>query len=213
MGMTPPTVEQLLAKMNAAGFVVFDNAFDLNLIALRAVPNTVNAFDDLLCCLYRDEAGLIHLHAWRCTTEPGRPALEHPSRADGTAVIALGQHRAAYTFGLHHQQYPCLVPCRPIPVMRDKDGDAEVDDSGGASTSSTVQIHRANPTRASSVVDRWSEGCLVIADPHDFDKLMLLAHEQVKHGHGDRFTLSVMEWAPQAAELRRAVGASDKEQA
>jgi hypothetical protein len=79
--------------------------------------------------------------------------------------------------------------------MRDRNRDAVVDPDF-ASTSNAVQIHRANPTRASTVVDKWSAGCVVLASPDDFAELMELAHEQVRAGRGDRFTLSLMGWAP-----------------
>lgn len=189
------TFAAVRAEVERRGWAWFDaGGYDLNLVALRCTPGTTDAFDDLLTCSWR-EAAAWQFRAWRCTTDPGKPALLDPRRADGTAVIAQGQHRGGYTFGLHKGQYECLVPARPIPVLRDRDGDAVVDPDL-PSTSSTVQIHRANPARASTVVDRWSEGCLVIADPGDFAELMGLAHEQVKHGHGELFTLSVLPWSP-----------------
>jgi len=189
------TMEQVSAAVIGRGWSWFRGGdYDLNLVALRCTPGTTDAFDDLLTCSWR-QAAVWHFRAWRCTTDPGKPALLHPSRSDGTAVIAEGQHRAAYTFGMHKGQYECLVPRVPIPVMRDRNRDAVVDPDF-ASTSNAVQIHRANPTRASTVVDKWSAGCVVLASPDDFAELMELAHEQVRAGRGDRFTLSLMGWAP-----------------
>ena len=189
------TRDLVCAAVRARGWAWFDGGdFDLNLVALRCTPGTTNAFDDLLTCSWM-EGAVWQFRAWRCTTDPGRPALVDPRRADGTAVIAEGQHRAAYVLGLHTGAYECLIPRVPIPVMRDRDRDAIVDPDL-PSTSSSVQIHRANPTRASTIVDRWSEGCLVLADPLNFAEFMRLVHEQVRHGRGDRFTLSLMAWAP-----------------
>ena len=186
--------------MTAKGFALFDGgSFDLNLIALRNTPGTLDAFDDLLVCLYKDEQGRPQYRTWICTTDPGKPAIEHPTRSDGTAVIALGQHRGALTFGLHHGRYECLVPVKNLPVLRFKSAADYAAGLGTPSKSASTQIHHANSLRPSTVVGAWSEGCIVIADPQDFLLLMQLAHRQVDAGHGRTFTLTVLEW-PQAAQ-------------
>lgn len=191
--MRTPTLDAVHAKMVEHTYEVFDGEFDLNLIALRATPNTLDSFDDLFVCSYR-KGGQWRFFAWPCTTEPGRPAIKDPRRSDGTAVITLGQHRAAYTFGKHKGQYECLVPARPIDVLRDKNRDDVVDGSGGKGTSSTVQIHRANPDRRSTVVGKWSEGCIVLADPADLANLLYCCHQQESAGIGRVFSLTILPW-------------------
>ncbi len=193
--MQPPSRATIENTLKTAGYVWFSNgSFNLNLIALRAIPGTPNRFDDLLCCFWR-EAGIWKAAYWPCTTDPGLYWLESPGRVDGTAIIKPGQHRGAYKLGQHKGQYECLVPAYPIPVWRDRNKDARVDYGQGDSTSETTQIHRANAGRTSTIVDKWSAGCIVIANPVDFAQLMDLARKQITAGMGTRYTLTLLDWA------------------
>ena len=191
----PANAAALLDLVAAAGYLVFEaGPFDLNLVALRAIPGTVDAFDDLLCVAYADTSGTWRLEAWPCTTDPGRPSLENPRRADGTAIIIPGQHRAAYMLGSHKGRYPCLVPTRPIPVWRDGNRDAVVDYwNGSSSSSSAVQIHHASALRAVARVGPWSEGCIVLQRAADLRALVELVRLQAAYRRCNTVTLSLIE--------------------
>lgn len=180
------TLEEVKAEMTRLGYVIFTGPGNLNIVGARTIPGTLDAFDDWLFA-WNDTETLVA----RCTMDPGKPSILNPRRQDGTAIIAPGQHRAAYTIGTHKGQYRCLVPCRPIPVFRDYDRDADIEYLD-ESYSSSVQIHRANPARESTVVGAWSEGCCVVADPDDFDTLMRLVDEQIAAGLGSKFTFTVL---------------------
>ena len=155
----------------------------LHIVVLRKTPGALDTFDDMLLLL----DGYDVAFACRCTADPGKPALEHPKRRDGTAVIAAGQHLDSFAFGKHHGEYECLVPCKPIPVLRYTSVD---DPTGDPSTSSTTQIHRANAGKESVVVSSWSEGCIVVANPVEFAKMMELCHAAKQA----KFTLTLMPW-------------------
>lgn len=190
------TPADLIAAQREHEHVVFDaGPYDLNLVLLRRQPGTLDAFDDLFCVLYRTARGAPWtLETFACTADPGKASITHPMRRDGTAVIALGQHRGAYTFGRHKGKYECLVPTRPIPVVRYLSAEDYAACRGAGSTSSSVQIHRANPVRASTVVGPWSEGCVVLAHPGSLDRLLALGRLQEHAGRGSRFSLSVLDW-------------------
>jgi hypothetical protein len=190
------TPGDLISAQKELGHVVFDaGPYDLNLVVLRRQPGTLDAFDDLFCVLYRASgAAPWLLETFACTADPGKASITRPTRRDGTAVIALGQHRGAYTFGRHKGKYECLVPTRPIPVVRYLSAEDYAAARGTESTSSSVQIHRANATRASTVVGPWSEGCVVLAHPGSLDRVLVLARSQEIAGRGSRFSLSVLDW-------------------
>jgi len=157
----------------------------LQFLLVRKMPGTVDSFDDMLIAHTATELVL----ACRCTTDPGRPSREHPKRADGTAVWAAGQVIDGLTVGRHHDSYACLVPAVPIPVLRYT---SLTDDTGEPSTSSSTQIHRASADHESSVVGAWSEGCIVVANPDDFDRLIGLVN--LASGKGQRrFSVSLTE--------------------
>ena len=121
--MTPwrlPSYEALRRQVVGLGLRWYDGgrAWNLNLVLWRRVPGTLDAWDDLLLCAYRPTSSLPVVATWRCTADPGKPSVEHPRRRDGTAQLAQGQHRGGFTFGMHHGDYRCLVPTRPLPVLR-----------------------------------------------------------------------------------------------
>lgn len=188
--MRVPTVSQLEAALSSQGWIVHREPLRLNVVVLRKTPGTIDAFDDMLVVFWAEPTGQVRSWACRCTADPGKPSREHPKRRDGTAVVAVGQMVDGFGFGLHHGEYECLVPLRPVPVLRYTSLD---DETGEPSTSSSTQIHRANATRESTVVGPWSEGCVVVANPNDYARLLEICHLAKKAGWA-AFTVSVLEW-------------------
>ena len=188
--MRIPTIPQLEAALAARGWVIHHERGRLNIVILRKVPGTLDEFDDMLVALFTSETGSRDLWACRCTADPGKPALEHPKRRDGTAVWAVSQLVDGFGVGLHHGEYECLVPRVPVPVLRYTSID---DTTGTPSTSTLTQIHRANPARESTVVGAWSEGCCVVASPVDFARLMSLQRMAQRCGW-PRVTVSCLAW-------------------
>lgn len=203
--MNQPSVESVVAALEARKFAVFrggKHPLNLNLVILRSIPGTVDAFDDLLVVFWL-EGTAWKVRAFRITADPGKPSLEQPKRSDGTAMMAPGQVRGALKFGTHHPgtdgAYECLVPAVPIPVLRFLSVADFTAGKGTPSTSSTTQIHHANGAHPSTIVGAWSEGCAVFADPEEFASFMELCHDSEDAGNGATFTLSILEWPDQAA--------------
>ena len=168
-------VDRLIERMKKLGHLVFeDGQYNLNLVGVRSKSNYSNTFNDVIHCFYKDSNDKWVLHTWTVTTDPGLYWLKNPGRAKGTAILCEGQHRAAFTLGKHGGEYDCLVQCKPVRVYRDADKDEVLDFVSPEDTFSGIQIHRANPSRKSSVVDNWSAGCQVFADPREFDTFMSL---------------------------------------
>lgn len=188
--MNIPTVAVLEQAFRIAGFTVHRERYRLNIVILRRMPGTMDAFDDMLVVFYNTAKGW-RLFACRCTADPGKPSRAKPRRRDGTAVWAVSQLVDGFAIGRHHGEYDCLVPVVPVPVLRYTGLD---DDTGTPSTSNATQIHRASATKESSVVGAWSEGCTVVANPEDFAKLMDTATVQRQNGRA-RFTVSCLEWS------------------
>lgn len=197
----PPPAEIVAAAMHAAKYRVFTTPRSLNLILLRRVPGTVDLFDDILIGMtVSASTGKWAMRPWRVTADPGRPSIEHPTRRDGTAQVAAGQHLAAYVRGYHHPgtpgQYECLVPARPIPVVRYLSAADFAAGRGTPSTSSSTQIHHASATHESTTVGPWSEGCIVHAAHETLDEMLWLCHDQERAGLGPTFSITVLPWSP-----------------
>ncbi len=83
-----------------------------------------------------------------------------------------------------------------MSVYRDPDRDSDLDIQDAVSDTGFfgINIHRANESRASVQVDRWSAGCQVLQDPDHFAFLMQLCERQrQKFQSGDAFTYTLLE--------------------
>jgi len=193
--MSAPTREAVFAAMQAKGYVTFAGDYDVNIIGIRTLPGAPNVFDDWMCVAYRADNAW-HWETWPCTTDPGTYWLLNPSHVSGTAVLAPAQNRGAFTFGLHHGEYECLVQRGPVAAYLDANRDGKADETGPVhqlSAGCGIHIHRASETHTSTQVEKYSAGCQVFANPVHFAQFLVLCHEQLRHGHGDSFTYTLLE--------------------
>jgi hypothetical protein len=193
-----PSAARLIEAAVAGGHRVFEGPYNLNLIALRAAPGRVNAFDDMLCVVFqREKGGAWFVEHYPCTTDPGLYWLQNPGRLAGTAALAEGQYRRGFTFGTHKGVYRCLVQNTPLRGYRDNNRDAMLDLSGPVvelPMGTGIQIHRASSAQPSVSVDKWSAGCVVLQAAQDLDRLLALCDAQGRAGYGSTFTLTLMRW-------------------
>ena len=56
-----------------------------------------------------------------------------------------------------------------------------------------TNIHRASKWKSTYNIGKYSAGCQVIQDPKDFDEFMNLCEKQIKFGHGNSFTYTLIE--------------------
>lgn len=211
--MKIPAAEAVFEAMRERGYVVFNGRDprggqwrepDLNLVGLRAVPGSLDTFDDLICAIWQPAplgAGALpplEIRVWAATLDPGKPGLEHPTRQDGTAQMALGQTRGAFRRGWHHpgtaDAYRCLTPAVPIPVVRYHSVAAFEAGRGSPSTSDATQIHHASASHPSTIVGAWSLGCAVTAEAASLAELMALCDLQAAAGLGETLTWTVLPW-------------------
>ena len=191
--MSLPVVLQRCADL---GYKVFTDEIDLNIVAIRSADQAPNVFDDLLTISYR-KGGQWYTRSWSCTTDPGLYHLHNPGRLEGTAALCPGQYRSSHTLGKHRGRYTALTQCGPVRVFRDPSG-GDYHALGEGSTIDeglfAIAIHRASATRASTQVDRWSAGCIVLSDPDDFAEVIKLAKAQVRtHPTWTRYSLTLLE--------------------
>lgn len=190
--LLPPVLE----AVQAHGFVIFDQQFDINIIGCRNPNGEPNKFDDLIYICWRDGENWIS-HSFQCTTDSGLYWLHNPMRSDGTAILKHPQQmRGAFYLGLHKGKYHCLRQKKPVQVWRDNNKDSIIDyDSDSSSWG--IQIHRASSKRRSTQVDKWSAGCTVLADPVEYEFFMECVKLQLKHHPTwDSFSYTLIEWSP-----------------
>mgnify|MGYP001558944548 CR=1 FL=1 len=180
-------------------YTFFDRGiYNINIIALRALPGEPNKFDDYLSISYRRARDEPVTQAFKCTTDPGTYYLNNPMRTIGTAVIAPQQVRGGMTIGNHKRLYSCLVQNKPLKVYRDNNRDSTVNYVGPTiETPNSLQIHRASANWAVESVNKYSAGCIVVQDPKDFEEFMTIVYLSVER-YGDKFTFTLIELERQA---------------
>lgn len=192
------TWTNILAVMERKGYAVFgrdDKPFNLNLVGIRAKEKKSNSFDDLLFCAYR-VGGNWWPHRWFITTDPGKYWLENPMNEKGCAILKPAQNIGMFERGLHKGKYPALVQAQAVVVMRDNDLDDVLDFNSPEDRGNFgINMHRASEDGKSVLVDKWSAGCQVFADPFDFEKFMGMVDKAINYGWGNRFTYTLLEEA------------------
>lgn len=161
------------------------SAPNLNLIGLRSLPGTPDRFDDLICALYETATDEWTVQVVKATTDPGLHWLRSPSRAAGTAILIHDRfYPAIWRIGKHKGEYPALVQntARAAPpVWRDGDRDGALRYGGVEHTDAAgINLHHAG--EASTVVDKWSAGCQVVAARADWDRLWSLIERGAAYG-------------------------------
>ena len=184
----------VLKRCADLGYKVFTDEMDLNIVAIRSADQTPNVFNDLLTISYR-KSGQWFTRSWSCTTDPGLYHLQNPGKVAGTAALCPGQYRSSHTLGKHRGRYTALTQCGPVRVFRDPDGS----DQHALSESPTIDeglfginVHKAGSN--STLVNKWSAGCIVTANSDDFAAVIKLAKAQVKaHPTWTKYSLTLLE--------------------
>lgn len=187
------TVDLLHEACLRAGYVFFERGdYNLNIIGIRSADKDADTFNDALCLAFK-QSGRWVLLTYDCTTDPGTYYRTNPLNPAGTAILAAGQHRAAYTLGLHQGNYEALVQAKALPVYRDADEDGCIDMRGEPQMEwGGFNIHHASAFRKSWAVDKWSAGCQVAASPFEFDTLLAFCKLGAEL-HGKRFTYTLFD--------------------
>jgi hypothetical protein len=188
------TYDRLKAITTAKKYKFFTGGpYDLNLIGIRTEDNRANTFNDFFVIVYLDDQLRPQVFIEMATTDPGLYYLHHPMRVNGTAILKPGQYPSCWTLGLHKGQYKALVQCGPMTVYRDNDRDSNLDVIPGTEETGLfdIQYHHAG-NEFSWLVDRWSAGCQVAARVDDYDKSMGIINQQISHGHGRKFTYTLL---------------------
>jgi hypothetical protein len=162
--------------MKTYSYVELENEFKgfgyqwptLHLIGVRSKANEKNKFDDYFYLVN----GPI-MFRFTCTTNPGTHWLKNLMNPKGTAVLKPGQYVDSWKLGLHQGKYEALVQAKPITVYRDNNKNDLAEENGKEDTGMFgINIHHANSSAVSSIIDKWSAGCQVLNDPKDFYTLI-----------------------------------------
>jgi len=140
----------------------------LHIVGVRSAANEKNKFDDHIYLINGPM-----MHVFTGTTNPGTHWLKNLLNPKGTAVLKPGQYVDSWKLGLHQGKYKALVQAKPITVYRDGDKDDVAEETKVEQTGLFgINIHRANASAISSIIDKWSAGCQVLNNPEQFNTLL-----------------------------------------
>lgn len=180
--------------------------FNLNIFGIRSIGSQSNKFDDFIGCAYMDKNGKAQVEIYPATTDPGNYYLKNPLNKKGTLIMVPGQYRSAYKYGVHGRSgnfpYEALEQVGIMTYVRDNNRDLVINtdlyedpklfERNKITGVYKTNIHRASKWKVVRLVERYSAGCQVIQDPHDFDRLMELATNQIKYGNGEYYTYTLL---------------------
>jgi hypothetical protein len=204
----------MLSRMKAIlkqnGFVLYTRPYELNIIGIRSKSTIPNAFDDEIHVFYKIDNGNWNYHVFPATTDPGTYWLGNPTYELGTAILAQNQYLNCYAIGKHRGKYDALVQAAPVTVIRDYDRDAVLDFNNGTRETGVfgINIHRAESSGTTKIIDKYSAGCQVFQNASDFDAFMALCFEH-KSRYGNNFTYTLIDFrAISRITLKRIIAAS-----
>lgn len=158
------TIEQLKGEFTRLGYKW--PAF--HIIGIRSNANIQNKFDDLMCLVEGD-----NLTYFSCTTNPGTHWLRNLLNPKGAALLKPNQYVDTWKLDLHQGKYIALCQRKNVVVYRDGDKDDFAEETAITETGLFgINIHRANPSAISQLIDKWSAGCQVLNNPIDFNYLI-----------------------------------------
>ena len=177
------------------GYALYTEPYRLNIVGLRSESIVPNRFDDEIHVFYVKSDGSWNYHIWAATTDPGTFWLNNPVYEQGTAILAQGQYQNSYAIGKHKGLYEALVQTKPVTVIRDYDRDALLDFYNGEKQTGNfgINIHRAESTGSTKQINKYSAGCQVFQNAHDFEQFMTLC-EQHRKLYGNSFTYALVDF-------------------
>ena len=139
-----------------------------HIVGIRSTANKSNAFDDMIGVVDGE-----NVYWYTGTTNAGRHWLLNLLNPSGCAVLKPNQYFNTYKIGLHKGQYKALVQYAPVEVYRDNNKNESAEEIGKIQRGIFgINIHRANPSAKSTIIEKWSAGCQVMNDPKQFDEFM-----------------------------------------
>jgi len=198
------TASEVLRALGKKKYKTFIRGhYNLNIVGIRSTNSESDKFDDAICVVFQDEDGKWRIRQYDATTDPGKHWLLNPLNINGTLIMKPGQYRGAYKIGVQGRTgrypYKALEQSKPMEYVRDNNKNSILDFSLFNEAKNIIEgifksnLHRASKWKISLNIGKYSAGCQVIQAHKDFDEFMSLCDLQVKHGHGNSFTYTLLE--------------------
>ncbi len=157
-------VEELQLQFTKLGY----KWLPFQIVGIRSKADNPNKFDDLIGLIEKD-----NITWFTGTTNPGIHWLKNLLNTKGSALLKPNQYLDTWKLALHQGKYEALCQRKPVTVYRDSNKNNFSEETSVVDTGLFgINIHRANPSVISSIIDKWSAGCIVLNNPIDFKYLI-----------------------------------------
>ena len=138
------------------------------IVGIRSKADSPNKFDDLIGLIENN-----NITWFTGTTNPGIHWLKNLLNTKGSALLKPNQYLDTWKLALHQGKYEALCQRKPVTVYRDSNKNNFSEETSVVDTGLFgINIHRANPSVISTIIDKWSAGCQVLNNPKDFEFLI-----------------------------------------
>ena len=198
-------IKQLIRMMKAKKYIIYDEPYQLNIVAIRNKETSPTEFDDNLYVFWNDDNLKWEGYEYTFTTDPSTYYFNHPIGSykgiGATAVLPSGQYIDAWKIGSHKGQYTALVQAKELCIYRDYDRNAYLDlnDEDIVCGNYGINIHRAKAGGAddgqgtTKEIGLYSAGCQVFANNRDFDQFLGLVKKQANIYGTKYFTYTLFD--------------------
>lgn len=157
-------VEELQLQFTKLGY----KWLPFQIVGIRSKADSPNKFDDLIGLIEKD-----NITWFTGTTNPGIHWLKNLLNTKGSALLKPNQYLDTWKLALHQGKYEALCQRKPVTVYRDSNKNNFSEETSVVDTGLFgINIHRANPSVISTIIDKWSAGCQVLNNPIDFNFLI-----------------------------------------
>ena len=157
-------VEELQLQFTKLGY----KWLPFQIVGIRSKTDNPNKFDDLIGLVEKN-----NITWFTGTTNPGIHWLKNLLNSKGAALLKPNQYLDTWKLALHQGKYLALCQRKSVVVYRDANKNNFAEETAVTDTGLFgINIHRANPSVISTIIDKYSAGCIVLNNPIDFKYLI-----------------------------------------
>jgi hypothetical protein len=187
-----PKLDRLVGFLNFKNYVLYQEEYVLNIVAIRNVGEEVtNTFDDDLYVFFKNDKQEWEIYEYKITTVPGlMPGTEN--LPNNVAIMRLGQYVDQLKLGLWRDEpnHKCLK-FENAAVQRNTNNKKYDYESPTEIGNFPLAIHRSSPTSSAEYVFNYSEGTQVFKSITQFEQFIRLCERQINDGDRELFTYTL----------------------
>ena len=181
--------ERYMKIMAEKGYRFYDTeqAYNVNVIAVRSDVRTVNKYDDMLLVIYRNPTRDWEILSYPITTDPSA-FYANKANSKGTAVLIPDQYEDTYK--IVDDRF-VQVSDKSVEIYREANKESLDDEQASAISQGHFGIDIDGPDAEVKVVDRWCAGNQLFKRSTDYNEFIRACKRAAKK-FGNCFTYTLL---------------------